>query len=625
MGTRLTGSTAFALLALALGIGIFAVDMFSPLGGAIAVLYTVCIILLTRGGRPVMVALGGIVAAIAAMIAFLAGHWGEPVGAAHVRLGVSLAAIGVTTILSYGILSTRKLCSEQANILALTHDSVIVLDRHDRVAGWNEGAAQIYGWSAEEAIGRAYDDLIILEAPRGAAKQRLEQSGALTEEMAGTGKDGVPFTVSTRMVRRRNLAGAPDGLIEASIDLSEQRRADAARRASENRYQAIFDAAGFAAWETDWTGVRQLLETIAPDGEDMEAYLLANPDLLRKLAATPHIHEANQAAATLFGVADRSELIGKNVIARYPETNGLALATLFARLASGEDLVEVETRINNLEGKPLDVVLRVRLVPEGEPWSRVLIMAIDMTERNEDRARLERNMVELAHASRVSILGQLAASIAHEVNQPLSAIMTYAKSARRWLKRDTPDLDEVGNCIERIDANSERAGAIIARVRNLARKGSAQIEAISLAELIDEALALVDREACAARITIRTEIEPSDISIAADRIQIQQILVNLVMNAIHASAGAESGGDISITAGIDTDGMAHIAVADRGSGIVGIEPHALFDAFYTTKPDGMGMGLSISRSIVEAHGGRISATNNPGGGATISFTIPVAV
>lgn len=625
MGTKFTGSTAFALLALALGIGIFAVDMLSPLGGAIAVLYTFCIILLTRAGRTGIVALGGILAAVAAMIAFLAGHWGEPVGAAHVRLGVSLAAIGVTTILSYGILSTRKLCSEQANILALTHDSVIVLDRHDRVAGWNEGAAHIYGWSAEEAIGRAYDDLIRLDSPREAAKQRLEQSGALTEEMSGMGKNGAPFTVSTRMVRRRNLAGAPDGLIEASIDLSEQRRADAARRASENRYQAIFNAAGFAAWETDWTGVRRLLETIAPDGEDLQAHLLANPDLLRKVAATPHIHEANQAAAALFGVADRSELIGKNVIARYPETNGLALATLFARLAGGEDLVEVETRINNLKGKPIDVVLRVRLVPEGEPWSRVLIMAIDMTERNEDRARLERNMVELAHASRVSILGQLAASIAHEVNQPLSAIMTYAKSARRWLKRETPDLDEVANCIERIDANSERAGAIITRVRTLARKGSAQIEAISLAELVGEALALVDREACAARIAIRTDIEPPDIRIAADRVQIQQILVNLIMNAIHASAGADPAGDISITASKDAEGMARIEVADRGSGIVGIEPHALFDAFYTTKPDGMGMGLSISRSIVEAHGGRIAAANNPEGGATISFTIPVAL
>ncbi|WP_447756467.1 PAS domain-containing sensor histidine kinase [Sphingopyxis fribergensis] len=621
---KANGWWASAALAGVIAIGIFAVDMFSPLGGAIAVLYTLCILLLARSARPGLVALGGVVCAAAALLAFAAGHWGEALGGAHVRLGVSLSAIAVTSVLSYGILSTRKLCSEQAHTLGLTHDSVIVLDRHDRVTAWNDGAELIYGWRADEAIGRDYGELIELDTAREPAKQALGQSGGWTGEMAGSGKDGVPFVVSTRLVQRRNLAGAADGLIEASIDLSAQRRADAARRVSENRYQAIFNAAGFAAWETDWTGVRAQVESMALEGEALREYLLAHPERLRELAATPHIHEANQAAADLFGVADRAGLIGKNVIARYPETNGLALATLFSRLAAGEDLVEVETQIVNLEGRLLDVVLRVRLVPEGEPWSRVLIMAIDMTERNADRARLEQNMVELAHASRVSILGQLAASIAHEVNQPLSAIMTYAKSGRRWLKRDTPDLDEVATCLERIDANGERAAAIITRVRNLARKGSAQIEPILLADLVDEGVALIDREACAAKVPIRTAIEPADLRVAADRVQIQQILVNLMMNAIHASAEAAAPRDIEVTACADADAMARIEVRDRGTGIRGIEPQALFEAFYTTKADGMGMGLSISRSIVEAHGGRIHAANNPDRGATMSFTLPVA-
>ncbi len=218
----------------------------------------------------------------------------------------------------------------------------------------------------------------------------------------------------------------------------------------------------------------------------------------------------------------------------------------------------------------IDVVLRVRLLPEGEPWSRVLMMALDVTERNEARAKIERTSAELAHAARVSTLGQLAASIAHEVNQPLSAIITYGKSAKRWLARPEPDMAEAVNCLDQIVANGSRAADVIARVRDHARKRTPETEALDLGALLEESLALVQREARAAHVAIYQAGSGLALPVAGDRVQIQQVLLNLLMNAIQAMREVNGRSrELRILVEPDGEGLARVAVQDSGNGIAG--------------------------------------------------------
>jgi C4-dicarboxylate-specific signal transduction histidine kinase len=244
-------------------------------------------------------------------------------------------------------------------------------------------------------------------------------------------------------------------------------------------------------------------------------------------------------------------------------------------------------------------------------------------ERNRAQARLAQALAELAHASRVTTLGQMAASIAHEVNQPLSAIITYAKSGRRWLGQDTPALHEVEDCLDHIVTNGVRAADVIARVRALAKKDTPQPQPVDLAELAAEAVELLGPQLQSAAIQVHRAADDGVPQVTGDKVQIQQVITNLLMNAVQAMGqpGA-SGSDIAIM--IARRGrMVMLSVADRGGGLGSVEPARLFEPFFTTKSDGMGMGLSICRSIIEAHGGRMTAADRPEGGAVFSFTLPV--
>jgi signal transduction histidine kinase len=219
------------------------------------------------------------------------------------------------------------------------------------------------------------------------------------------------------------------------------------------------------------------------------------------------------------------------------------------------------------------------------------------------------------------MLGELAASISHELKQPITATMTNARTSLRWLKREHPDLDEVRQAAERIEKDSARATEIIDRLRALYKKAPPKRELVDVNEMIIEMASLLRGEANRFAVSIRTDLAAHLPRIMADRVQLQQILMNLMLNAIEAMN--ETGGVLKISSQPENHHLV-ISVSDTGVGLPPGKADKIFDAFFTTKPQGSGMGLAISRSIVESHGGRLWATPNDGRGASFHFSLPTA-
>jgi PAS domain S-box-containing protein len=245
----------------------------------------------------------------------------------------------------------------------------------------------------------------------------------------------------------------------------------------------------------------------------------------------------------------------------------------------------------------------------------------------EDQKRAEGALhaaqAELAHASRVTTLGEMSASIAHEVNQPLAAIVANGEACRRWLDRGTPDLDEVRGCVEWIIKDGYRAGEVIRRVRALSNKAEIQKAPLDINDTIKEVITLLQRELAAHHVLLRTELGAALPLVFADRVQLQQVVINLVMNGIEAMQSVENRPrDLIVRSYEDDAHQVVVAVKDSGIGIAAASADRMFDAFFSTKPGGLGMGLSICRSIIEVHGGRLSASSNGGSGATFQFALP---
>jgi signal transduction histidine kinase len=236
--------------------------------------------------------------------------------------------------------------------------------------------------------------------------------------------------------------------------------------------------------------------------------------------------------------------------------------------------------------------------------------------------QLREVQMELAHANRVATLGQLTASITHELKQPIAAARTSASAALRWLDKTPPDLAKARDSLARIVGTTDRAGDVVDRIGALMRKAPPRKEALDLNEGILEVIALTHSEAIKHGVTMRTQLAPCLPRIHGDRVQLQQVMLNLIVNAIQATSSvAEDRRDLLISSGA-TDEGALVGVRDTGPGLRPESLPRLFEPFYTTKPDGMGMGLSICRSIIEAHGGRLWATGHTSQGAFFQFTIP---
>jgi PAS domain S-box-containing protein len=260
---------------------------------------------------------------------------------------------------------------------------------------------------------------------------------------------------------------------------------------------------------------------------------------------------------------------------------------------------------------------------QGRP-AMILVTSNDITDRNRAEEALQQAEADLARLNRAMLLGEMTASIAHEVNQPIAAVITNANAGLRWLGTRQPDLDEVRQALGRIVRDGTRAGEVIGRIRALVRNVPPHRDLLGIDQVISEVLALTQTEIQRNGVRLRRRLGDDLPLVSADRVQLQQVMINLIVNAIEAMGGAsDRPRELAIVAGMDDAHDVFVEVQDTGPGLDSDKLDRLFQSFYTTKPDGIGMGLAISRSIVEAHGGRLSAAPNRPHGAVFRFTVPV--
>jgi PAS domain S-box-containing protein len=292
------------------------------------------------------------------------------------------------------------------------------------------------------------------------------------------------------------------------------------------------------------------------------------------------------------------------------------------RCFNGEDVRYAEWFASSL-GRRYLAVTYSPLRPNSERVEAALVVTHDLTDHVLASEALRAAQAELAHVNRITTMGQLTASIAHEVNQPIAAAITNAQAALRWLGAQPPDLDEVGQALRRIVENGKRASDVIGRIRALIKKAPPRRRRFDLNEAILDVIALTRSEILRHGVSLQTQLASGLPLIEGDRIQLQQVLLNLLMNAVEAMSGIGEGTRaLQISTEAEATGGVLVTVRDSGPGLDPANEDRVFEAFYTTKPEGMGMGLAISQSIIEAHGGRMWATANEPRGAVFQFTVP---
>jgi PAS domain S-box-containing protein len=318
-------------------------------------------------------------------------------------------------------------------------------------------------------------------------------------------------------------------------------------------------------------------------------------------------------------VAPTIELARQRIL---PDDLG-AVRACVEQAACGAVPVDLRTRLLMPDGAVKHVHVLVHRTYNQTGGCEYLGALMDVTATTEAEEALNRSQAQLAHVTRVTMLGELAASIAHEVSQPLAAMRTNGEASLRWLDRPQPDLVEARTAVVSMLDASARAIDVIRRIRALARKSDPQHTVLNLNAVVEEAVLLLRRELGSRQVTLTLALAPALPALKGDRIQLQQVIINLLMNGLQAMSDCAPGeASLVLSTCFDEPGYVCLTVRDTGTGIPGEHFARLFDPFFTTRAEGMGMGLAICRSIIENHGGRIWAQSQPGAGATLAFVLP---
>jgi PAS domain S-box-containing protein len=510
---------------------------------------------------------------------------------------IALAAFLITSLAVTGLVRRvsrlGKEHGEQALLLDLTRDSVFASNVKDVITYWNRGAEELYGWKKEEALGKVTHQLLctVFPAPLEQITETLLRAGRWEGELLHTKRDGTQVSVASRWSLQRDDSGRPLGTLETNNDITKRKRADDALRRTPETYLAE----------------AQRLSHSGSFGWD----ILNGEMFWSKESYRIYEYDSN--------IKPSIELVIQRV---HPEDLAL-VQRVIDRATNDQQDFDFEHRLLMPDGsvKHLHVVAHVVRDESGKLQFMGALMDITAAKRAEER--LQRAQADLAHVARVITLGELTASIAHGVSQPLGAIVANAEACLLWLGRGTPNLDEARQNVEMIIKDGRRAGEVIRRVHALSKETDQQKSPLDINDVVDEVVALVQREVFSHRVFLRKELAPNLPVIMADRIQLQQVLINLVINGIEAmQMVTDRPRELKIRSRQEEAGQVLVAVEDCGVGISAESVDRLFNAFFTTKPGGMGIGLSICRSIIEEHGGRLSAFGNLGPGATFQFALP---
>ncbi|AMA56950.1 PAS domain-containing sensor histidine kinase [Bradyrhizobium sp. CCGE-LA001] len=469
------------------------------------------------------------------------------------------------------------------------------LDLTTRDLDWSDTARSLLGIEREQPP--SYELFLSRLEPRDRARVEIaiarvsERGGGLDVSFKVAAGSGSGQWIRARAGVIRDEAGVARHLSGIFLDIDEEKQVEEALRTRETHLRSILQTIPDAMIVIDGHGIMQLFST---------------------------------AAERLFGWSEH-EAIGQNVNILMPEPDRTRHDGYIARYRSTGDphIIGIGRIVTGKrrDGTTFPMHLSIgEMQSGGEPYFTGFVR--DLTEHQQTQARLQELQSELVHVSRLTAMGEMASALAHELNQPLAAISNYMKGSRRLLAGSSdPNTSKIESALDRASEQALRAGQIIRRLRDFVSRGESEKRVESLSKLIEEAGALGLAGAREQNVQLRFSLDPTADLVLADRVQIQQVLVNLFRNALEAMAQSPRH-ELVVANRRVADDMIEVEVSDTGSGFQGDVIPNLFQTFFTTKETGMGVGLSISRSIIEAHGGRMWAESNASGGATFRFTLP---
>lgn len=493
---------------------------------------------------------------------------------------------------------------------------VEVNDRTARLVGGNRGRSLMVGQSVADfwpvgsraTLGELIVEAVCCGTDEAVHRRALASDGILRDP--------------TLSVWRTGSDAAPDRLFVAVNGAADDDRSYPYLRASEARYRKLIHFMPVALWQVDASRMGKIYAELRARGvTDFERYLEQHPELVELAATTVPVTDVNRSAIQLIGGSNAQDLI-QPVGYLFAESLESLRRVMIGRFSGRQNYSEF-MKVRRLDGRILDVRFSVTYPEPLLELDTTIFSLEDVTDRLRMESQLRQIQADFSHAARISTLGELTSSIAHEVNQPLAAIMTNAETSLRWLARSDIDLAKVRQLTARIAASARRADDIVGRIRGMAAKQPPELVALNLNEVVQESLLFVRHEVDTRAIRVMASYARGLKPVTGDRIQLQQVVVNLLINAIQAvEARGETDREIALATGADPDGAIWFRLRDTGPGVAPEHFGRIFEGFFTTKNDGMGIGLAICHSIVAAHGGSITVENRPGGGAEFRVSLP---